>query len=325
MKKLVSRLLCLCVVGALLVPAYAQGLQDQALVLSDEAHVYSVVPGTEEWERLAPEERYEACSVSEAEVENMTTDALIETVINYPYLINIYAYDTLALGVEEVSKYFPGLKELLSREDATEALERYITARASVLSANETDLNTFDAQTLTWFIAQADTQAAASFVYDTVSTPNGSDVEVIVDMSWDDISDYFGIWPPIDFDIALAQSEQLENTYPSATLYRDPAPNYNCHSYAWYSTSSSNKYWMEDPSMYISDGSYEGHTAAVGCKVTYRSNNIYTHSGRIVATPGGPVTVRSKWGALGVFTHDVNDCPYVGTGQSVTVSSWDRA
>lgn len=323
MKKIVCRLLCLCVVGALLVPVYAQGIQDQVVALSDEAHVYSVVPGTQAWDKLAPEERYEACSVSEVEVENMTTDALIETVINYPYLINIYAYDSLALGVEEVSKYFPGLKELFSREDATEALGEYIGAKVSTLSANEVDLNVFDAQTIMGFIAHENIQVASSLVYDTVSTPNGSDVDVIVDMSWDDYSMVTGF--DTDFDIALAQSQELEDVYSSATLFRNPAPNYNCHSYAWYSTLSSNEYWMNDPSLYISDGSYESHTAAVGCIVTYRSNNVYTHSGRIVATPGGPVTVRSKWGALGVFTHDVDDCPYVGTGASVSVSSWDRA
>ncbi len=37
------------------------------------------------------------------------------------------------------------------------------------------------------------------------------------------------------------------------------------------------------------------------------------------------VGIRSKWGVLGVITHDVDDCPYVGTGEGVTVSAWDRA
>ena len=43
----------------------------------DEAHVYSILPGTEEWEKLTPAERYEACSVSVDEVASMTTDALV--------------------------------------------------------------------------------------------------------------------------------------------------------------------------------------------------------------------------------------------------------
>lgn len=31
---------------------------------------------------------------------------------------------------------------------------------------------------------------------------------------------------------------------------------FNCHSYAWYSQSTSNPYWIPDPSIYMTDGSY---------------------------------------------------------------------
>lgn len=327
MKRLAKVILCVCLAAAIMVPTYAQEIFEPAMVLSDEAHVYDVVPGSSEWNELEPEERYEACAVSESEVQGMTTRALVETVLNYPYLINIYAYDSLSLGIEEVSEYFPGVQELLNRSDATEVLEEYLASKVDVQNAGEVDLASYDAKTLIGFISMAQGQKSAKIVYDTVQTPNNSDVDVIYDMDWSEVSNHLGIWPAINFDIAMAQSEQLEDLYPSATLYRDPAPNYNCHSYAWYSTSSSNKYWMDDPSLYISDGSYENHMAAVGCKVTYEraSDGLYTHSGIIVATPGGPVTVRSKWGALGVFTHDINDCPYVGTGTSMVMRSWDLA
>ena len=328
MQRLVRRLFCVCIATILMIPAYAQEAIEPVQNLSDQAHVYHVLPGTEEWNEMEPQERYAACAVSEAEVEGMTTDALVETVLNYPYLINIYAYDSLALGIEEVSAYFPGLQELLSRNDAAEALNRYLDNRVSMLDSDEIDLHAYDAQVLLEMaLPAAQSQTALnSNNYGTVTTPNGSAVTVIVDMSWAEVSSYLGIFPPINFDVALEQSELLEMTYPSATLYRDPAPNYNCHSYAWYSTSSSNQYWMENPSLYISDGSYEGRTAVVGCKVTYQNSNyLYTHSGIVVGTPGGPVTVRSKWGALGVFTHDVNDCPYLGDDEGVFVTTWDLA
>ena len=294
----------------------------------DEAHVYSILPGTEEWEKLTPAERYETCSVSVDEVASMTTDALVETVLIYPYLINIYAYDSIELGIDEVSRYFPGLQELFSRSDASSSLENYMTTRMMAMSEEgEIDLSAYDAYTLMGYIAKVEPAATIVLETTTVKTPKKHDVTVIVDMNWTEVSAYLDISPAINYDIALAQSQQYERVYPSATLYRNPAPNYNCHSYAWYSTSSTNKYWMPDPSEYIDDGSYVSHIAEVGCKVTYyrRSDGIYTHSGRIVATPGGPVTVRSKWGALGVFTHDVDDCPYVGNGEGITVSSWDLA
>ena len=112
--------------------------------------------------------------------------------------------------------------------------------------------------------------------------------------------------------MANEQCERFLKMYPSASLVRGPNPSYNCHSYAWYSTSSTNNAWMDDPSMYMEDGSYERTTAAVGCNVAYkRTDGECFHSGKIVATTGGPVTVRSKWGPLGLFTHAINDCPYV--------------
>lgn len=310
------------------VNVFAVDISDDGM-LSEEAHVYSVVPGTDAWNEMTPSERYESCSVSEEEVQNMTTAALVETVLNYPYLINIYAYDSLELGISEVSRYFPGLQELFSRSDAAEELDQYVTNRSVVMSSSsgEIDLSTYDAYNLIGYISAVNPNSTIILETTTVKTPNRNNVQVIVDMNWAEVSAYLGLSSSINYDIALAQSEYYETVYPSATLYRNPAPNYNCHSYAWYSTSSTNKYWMPDPSEYIDDGSYESHTATVGCNVTYyrRSDDVYTHSGRIVATPGGPVTVRSKWGALGVFTHDVDDCPYVGNGEGITVSSWALA
>lgn len=330
-KKLLSLALALgMVVSMLPVTAFAVGgsMDDASVDMRlDEAHVYSILPGTEEWEELTPAERYEACSVSADEVASMTTDALVETVLNYPYLINMYAYDSIELGIDEVSRYFPGLQELFSRSDASASLENYITTRMMTMNEeDEVDLSAYDAYTLMGYVGMAEPANTIILETTTVKTPKKSDVTVIVDMNWTEVCAYLRV-PTINYDIALAQSQQYEKVYPSATLYRNPAPNYNCHSYAWYSTLSTNKYWMPDPSKYINDGSYVSHMAAVGCKVTYyrRSDGVYTHSGIIIATPGGPVTVRSKWGALGVFTHDVNDCPYVGTGEGITVSSWDLA
>ena len=36
----------------------------------------------------------------------MTTKALVETVVNYPLIINIYAFNTFEDGVHSVSEYF---------------------------------------------------------------------------------------------------------------------------------------------------------------------------------------------------------------------------
>ncbi|NCE63148.1 hypothetical protein D1159_00785 [Pseudoflavonifractor sp. 524-17] len=38
-------------------------------------------------------------------------------------------------------------------------------------------------------------------------------------------------------------------------------PSYNCHSYAWYSQSISNNYWINDPKPYMNDGSYSKYAS----------------------------------------------------------------
>ena len=56
----------------------------------------------------------------------MTTEALVETVLNYPYLSDIYAFNTLQQGIASVSAGVPALPELLSRPGANKAIQNYL-------------------------------------------------------------------------------------------------------------------------------------------------------------------------------------------------------
>ena len=105
--------------------------------------------------------------------------------------------------------------------------------------------------------------------------------------------------------------------YPNATVVSSINPKYNCHSYAWYSTSTSNSWWIEDPTPYLTDGSYNKKSgAAVGYKAAWPGvspfPSIPSHSA-IVYTMGGSIKYISKWGFNGVFIHSASDCPYSGT------------
>lgn len=115
---------------------------------SEEAHVYPVLPGSEEWRTMTLEERLVACEVSTEEVEGMTTSALVETVLNYPFLINIYAYNSIDEGIERVSSHFPALPELFSRSDGVESLQNYCSQQEQVQSDSELSLDVYNAETL---------------------------------------------------------------------------------------------------------------------------------------------------------------------------------
>ncbi len=89
-----------------------------------EGYSYPVLPGTEEWNALSTlQERIDACYVDPALLRSMTTEALIDTVLNYPLLVNIYAFDTLEMGITSVSNYFAGIGILAQREDAVSCME----------------------------------------------------------------------------------------------------------------------------------------------------------------------------------------------------------
>lgn len=130
------------------------------------------------------------------------------------------------------------------------------------------------------------------------------------DLTWDDWSriDPQNAWTE---EKAQADHDALSKSYPKATVVSGINPAYNCHSYAWYSTSPSNKYWIDDPNIYMFDGSYSRQSSAsVGNKACWSDAK---HSAIVHSISGKSVTYISKWGFNGVFIHSAKDCPYTGS------------
>ena len=92
-----------------------------------EAYQYPIIPGTMEWNNLgSTQKRKEACRVSQDILSNMTTGALVETIVTYPFFTDVNAFDTLDLGIEALSYEFGGVDELLKRNDAYESTLSFI-------------------------------------------------------------------------------------------------------------------------------------------------------------------------------------------------------
>ena len=66
--------------------------------------------------------RKRACYVPEETVQNMTTRALAETVLTYPFLMDMFAFDSPDLWFRQVQD-LPMFRELLAREDGVKMLE----------------------------------------------------------------------------------------------------------------------------------------------------------------------------------------------------------
>jgi hypothetical protein len=105
-----------------------------------EAYKYPVVPETKEWAELGSlPDMIEATHVDPDMLEKMSTPALVETVVTYPLFVNVNAYQTLESGVEEVSEYFKGIEILCKRKDARKCVEKYINDRCPGLTEMESN------------------------------------------------------------------------------------------------------------------------------------------------------------------------------------------
>lgn len=95
----------------------------------DTPYVYPIQPGTEEWAKLDSfDAKIAACKVDPELMNSMTTEALLETVLDYPPLINLYAYTDMQQAIGVVSKNFDGLQILRDREDTAECIQKAIDA-----------------------------------------------------------------------------------------------------------------------------------------------------------------------------------------------------
>lgn len=274
-----------------------------------EPYEYPIVPGTDEWRELTSlAEKIEVCHVPQMALDNMTTEALLETVMDYPLLFNMFAYDDLQRGFEAVMNYCNGLQELWTRPDLEEVLEQFISEapydeNLALLQERfiETLFNTLQGPTLPvleiipW-----------SLHYD--YTPNGSRVQFLYDRTWED----HGFDSEEDW---LEECEILfdgvyEKLYDSATKIRDENAAYNCHSYSFYSRSSGNRYWLQpgQAQIYLSDGSYESVSPGQAGDIGWYGLD---HSAVVEEKlSNGEVIMISKWGPGGLFRHLSYDCPY---------------
>lgn len=126
-------------------------------------------------------------------------------------------------------------------------------------------------------------------------------------------------------------------TFPYAIEIDAPTALYNCHSYAWYMSSTDNTYWIDDPSAFITDS----HTQRIEYNVPEDISNLHVwdiitywrdgkceHSGLIISLANNTIRCRSKWGGYGLYEHDYNYVPeeYTdGTGNSVDIKIYRYA
>lgn len=91
MKKARLLLLTFLLVGTSIISAAAQAQVPSQI--SDTARHYPVTL-TPNWTEMKRTDRVDACQLSNDAIENMSTEELLQTVLAYPFMIDLYAFDT---------------------------------------------------------------------------------------------------------------------------------------------------------------------------------------------------------------------------------------
>lgn len=268
---------------------------------------YSVSTSDEEWKSFtAKSDMIEALRIPQEVLETLTTLELVELVFDFPMIIDLHLYNSINDALKSFELECDAYRELLNRPEALKVLENYSVK----FDSNSFEKVTSDILLDSEIVITSELEVMTLLVYPiygTVYTPNGSSVSVIEFEEYpqwylDDIEDWVTI------------------TYPNATFVSSATRKYNCHSYAWYSSSTSNTWWMNDPSAYMSDGSYTRvYSALQASRVYYpvgdHSMLIYDAYGRALST----ATVISKWGPGPVMIHDPYYSPYNTSGYKLYI------
>lgn len=114
MKKIFSVILLLVLV-MLAIPNIAQAE-------GNLEHEYLLTPKSTEWSKYNAYELQEKLNIPREQVTSLNTNDLLELVLNYPFIGDVYAFNTVEDGLETIRKRFEPLDELLKREDISEVI-----------------------------------------------------------------------------------------------------------------------------------------------------------------------------------------------------------
>lgn len=194
MKRLASIILACTMLLTVSVTAFAMTEEQQEIYTIDVAYEFPYETGTPEWSTLITiEDKIAACQIPEDILESMTTEALSQTVANYPLAVNLFVYDDLSVGYEKVKSQFNGLQEL-ERRMLLENGRRYTSSDMQLDMENQEVADPFREVYVDTLVKCLDvvshdasyekvsTRASIS----SVETPNGSDVTAYKNLDWSD-------------------------------------------------------------------------------------------------------------------------------------------
>ena len=321
------------------------------VVLSDVPFDYMTNMQTrsfDSYENLSTPNKKLVYSIPDGVAKTLTTEALLETILNNKYIVDLFAYDSFEYAVTLKESQFKIL-EFLDREDSNEVLSSYIEKYQNLLAEKELKYNLYlkDITSLevvsnlpndySHIILQIELmkqmqgiispkisenniiQRASNDCY--ITTKGGRAVAARENQTWTQL-----LIP--EFMAQIVENDYIEE-YPNNIEVSGISPVYNCHSYAWHSQNiNTNKFWVFNADLYYAEATSATQNPQVGTKVCYF--NYYTENGSTVnkldhsalvyslKSNGDVNKVISKWGHCGLFIHSIEDSPYWNAETNLT-------
>ena len=263
----------------------------------DTPYVFPVTPADPEWRNFNTKQEMDAsCQIPERILTKLTTRALLETVLSYPFMSDYILFNHYTDAAKNLCNTFNGFEELLSREDLTSVLLAAYN-NAPVLKGEENEENIDFVQSKAYFrvsdlefiiaydkIINGDYSAEEERIFQSAHSEKMNTRKNMGECS--SLSETYLsfmsqenrlsvqdtthiVYTPKGSPVSVTKysgeltavqkaqiNAQMASAFPKATRVAEPTIKYNCHSYAWYQQSTSNPYWMVNPNAYMTDGSY---------------------------------------------------------------------
>ena len=353
------------ILSGLLVGIMVLGMVNTSVfAVSGEKEVLSNVPfdymtnmknrSLDSYEGLSTGDKKLVYTIPNGVAETLTTEALLETILNNKYLTDLMAYDDFAYAVKVRNSQYKIL-DYLNRKDALTVLDAYIVLYENRLKQKEKEAGFYIDDVTNWDfelsgyedvltnylqivfmnelknnyseimgLANGNSQNLSRGTQYFVETKAGNLVEGIKDRTWLNALTNYGIQCSLrgDYRLRYPNNVELEGA--------DCTPKYNCHSYAWYSNNiETNNIWIEKPAslnMYYSESTPCNSGPQIGwTKVLYYDEDGgIAHSAKVYAVYSNNTvaSVISKWGNNSVYIHTLEDSPYYYSGVPIVYRNY---
>ena len=108
----------------------------------DDPVVFLPAVDLKAWTNIGPlEDRFAACEVPSSRLRNMTTEALVKSMMSYPLNFMVCAYDDPKDAIDLIIQYSPLHQEFLSRSDAAEVFVDFYAGANLDMSLEKSDFD----------------------------------------------------------------------------------------------------------------------------------------------------------------------------------------